>query len=203
MAVPGYVDDGNYTKAQQNGAPEITFPFQRYGDTKTFVAKVPMCVDVDSYIPQQPMTQRWFRNLGLAYLIDYEGPQEVRQRLMYYSLIFGNVPQTRIVYGSTTFAIQSRTNDPDGSNARISSIVSVYDAETVYEYSLKPLPQIFQSRLSVDASGEVVQVGDSSSVDSANRKLAFNTTSETYGGKIFQRMSVFALITNVKKLYAP
>lgn len=201
---PGIVDDGDYTKAQQNGAPQISFPYLKFGDNKTFIAKIPMVVDVSYYQPRQPMTQRWFPNLGRAYLIDYEGPQETPQRLMYYNEIYGNVPQTRIEYGSTTFKQQDSAYDEDGANARITAVVDVFDAEHVFEYSIgKPLPQIFWTQLTVSPRGIVVEVGNSTTVNTLNRMLSQNTTSRVYGGKIFERLSVFALVTRPKKLIGP
>lgn len=205
--VPGVVNDGDFSKAQQDGSPEYSFPFAERGDNKTFVAKVTFRVDVNSYRPPIAMSQRMFPGLGRGYMLDFDQPQMVGQQLLSYGVYFGNVPQRSEVNGSTTYGVQKPIAAQEyGQNASIVQYNDTFDALIVYEYSLwQPLTQLFYARYMLapfslapdnyDAlyiAGSTGYVGNTP--DGMALFLAQNSTSKLYRGRIFERMSIYAKI---------
>lgn len=209
MAVPAIVNDGDFTTPRQNGAPEPDFPFSYRGDFKTFVAKVTMRVDVDSYKVPQQMAQRWFPGLGRGYLVDFTSPNMVGQRVLEYNLVYASVPLDSTEYNSATYSAQLWSPPlVEGGDYSITTATDTYDAQFVYEYSIfKPLPQIlytrlvlipapatatFPGQLIIQVQGSPVFARQSSGVvDVPGRALARNTTSKIWKGRIYERLSVY------------
>lgn len=203
---PAIVDDGNLSIAQQDGAPEYSFPFAYRGDNKTFVAKVTFRVDVDSFVPPIAMSQRMFPNLGRGYMLDFDQPQMVGQQLLSYGVYYGNVPQTGIEYESVTYTIQKPTINDYGTDSTINGYSDIFDGYTLYEYSLfRPLPQLFYAHFLLAPFGpppdnfQAVYIAGNTAYSGSNpdgtyNALAENTTSKIYRGRIFVRMSKYARI---------
>lgn len=208
---PAIVDDGNFTLAQQSGAPEYSFPFARRGDNKTFVAKVTMVVDVDSYVPPISMSQRMFPNLGRGYMLDFDEPQMKGQRLLTYGVYYGNVPCIPgIEYGSTTYTYQRLIQAPSGSDSSIIGYSDLFDAVIFTEYSIfRPLPQLFylhyilapfnpptETFQAIFQAGFILYGGPASEqLPGQLLALSQNSIGAIYRGRIFQRQTIWARLT--------
>lgn len=191
---PAIVNDGNFNVATQNGAPVPNFPFAYRGDTKSFVAKVTMRIDVNAYQVPIPMSQRWFPGLGRGYLVDFDQPSSVGQQLIEYGLLYASVPITKSEYGSCIATVyQPTVNQPD-ENSFLTQYTDTFDAVRLYEYSVfNPLEQLLAPRMflqSVLGVDRLLITGDINPL-SQGLTLAQNTTSKIYLGRIYERESVF------------
>ena len=204
---PGYVDDGDFSTPQQNGAPEYSFPFAYRGDNRTFVAKVMYRVDVDHYNTPEPMAQKWFPGLGKGYMVDFDQPSMVGQRLLEYGLYFASVPITGTELGTVNYTFYTRAVVPEyGVDASFTSYNDTFDADYVYEYSInQPLPQLYYARFilqpydpptanfsAIFLIGTVGLVG--TDPNGASKFLAQNSTSKIYKGGIYERLSIYAKV---------
>lgn len=203
MAVPGTINDGDFTIARQNGSPSVSFPFYDKGDKSHFVYRRPMRVDADYYDQPEPMSQRWFP-LGRGYLVDIEPPTDQGQRLVDYTEIYANVPATRRELGNATWTAQLVVlSDPP----TINSYTDNYDAAYQYEYSIfTPLPRLVAPRAiqttATDGTPTVIFVGDYTPLSGGTEVLAQNSTSRIYMGLIYERLSI-RVITNSSTLFVP
>lgn len=191
--VPAIVTDGDLSVAVQNGAPVPNFPFAYRGDTKTFVAKVTMRVDVNDYKVPVPMSQRWFPGLGRGYLVDFDQPSAVGQQLIEYGELYASVPLTGVEYGSATTTLYQAVVAPPDQNSTLTQYSDTFDALRLFEYSIfKPLPELIAPRLFLQSVGgfdRILQTGDTNPL-SNGKILAQNTTTRLYAGKIYERLSV-------------
>ncbi len=206
MSVPAIVNDGNFSIAQQDGAPEYSFPFAYRGDNKTFLAKVTYRVDINSFTPPISMSQRMFPNMGRGYMLDFDAPVMVGQELLSYGVYYGNVPQKGREYESVTYNIQKPTLNDYGTDSTITGYSDIFDGYSDFEYSLfRPLPQLFYAHYILAPFGPppdnflVPYIAGNTAYSGSNpdgtyNALSENTTSKIYRGRIFERRSRYAII---------
>lgn len=198
--VPGYVNDGDFTIAQQNGAPVYSFPFAENGDMNTAVVNVSMRAAVEDYEPPVPMTSRWFDNLGECYLVNFTNPRMNGQGLLDWEENYANLPITRREFEPVTYTAQQFIG------GTLTSFTDTYDGIIVYEYSLfQPLPQLRYARMIVvNAIGTpTVQIVGDPIPAVPGLALASNSTSKRWMGEIYERKSPLVNFTFPQNLLTP
>lgn len=190
MSVPLRVDDGVFTVALQDGAPEFSYPFADKGDSQTFIAHVKKRIHTDSYRKPTLMQRQTF-NLGNAYLVDPGEPRYVGCGLLEWVERYASVPITRTEYGSTVYTQQllSRDSSVLPITWSVEEYSAIRDAKFVYEYSLnKPLATKIAPRW-ITLGAIVVGLGGIGQLTFNQDVLAEDTTSEIWLAKIYCRRS--------------
>lgn len=190
MSVPNRIDDGDFTRAQQNGEYSQEQPFASKGDFYTTLYSVPMRVDTRFYNPNPKSSQRQFPR-GVCYLVDIESQQQVaNSQLTDYIEIYATLPPSRPEYQSVTWdADIIRVVD----NVKVGTFTGVVDGLVLYEYSLgSPLPALFRAYRDDSIGLRIPGSGPQGRNPTyQGRILAENSTSENWMGDIFVRKSVY------------
>jgi len=212
MPVPGLVNDGNFTVAQQNGATTYDFPFaETRNDFKTFIARRVMRVEDAYYTRPFPMTQRGFTRLGSGYLVGISNPQIVEgTNLFEYTETYASLPQQHIIPGTATAQIQqiiNLTDDPENPRWAPVPVNDSFDAVFYYDWSIgDTLPPIFRTKLVQYPYGisNALQFGLDITTPPANGLyLAQNSTSARWMGEIYYRETVYVKPPPIKKWKPP
>lgn len=212
--VPGYVSDGDFKIARQNGAASFTQPFaSSRNDFSTFIARRTMRVEDGYYANPVPMSQFNFGQRGIGYLVDVESPSAIDgSNLLEYAEVYASLPPTHRDYGTATASIQIpyklvSPDDPEVFGWQMLNLNDSFDAVFVYEYSLNaPLPALLRTRL-VQIKGSITQFDAAFMQAGFTWKkppvdglyLAQNSTSFRWMGGIFCRESIYVTAPPVTK----
>jgi len=202
MAVPIFVDDGNYRIAQQDGYYSVQRPFADKGDIDTFVIPVPMVVDPQYFKLPKPMSQRRFP-WGVGYLVNIGDQRPIQgHRLWEYDLIYASVPKSRTEVGSVTATVNIINFD---NNTILATYTDVFDAQIRYDYQiLTPPPKLIapQGNASFTVSTNSGAPGWALTVPGQAPILAANSTSSIYMGQIYERKAFYFEVPNITQLPA-
>jgi len=182
MSVPKYYSDGDYSKPQQHGQLEVSFPFNEKNDPDSFEVLITYRVDKGS-MPRPRMMQRLRTQYGDCYLVAQSDARSVGNGILEYTRTYASVPKKRTEYTTITHSRQEIIN-----GALIETQETV-PAAVVYEFSLRPLRQIDAPKV-VMVDGVPLTWGDFGVFVPGKYYLAEDTEIGFYKGEIFFRKSI-------------
>jgi hypothetical protein len=162
MSVPSFIDDGNFSTAQQNGPGWWTLPFMNRGDSRTFEFHAKFRQSAASYVPYEnqlagvlntppPLIVRenpqWIQTArGKAYLVEESETSDVGCGILEFTRTYAGLPETRTEPSSIVYPFQfikeGGTEGPE-----VAEMPIPVQAFMVFEYSLQPLPVIRAPRV--------------------------------------------------------
>lgn len=195
MAQPAYINDGNFTRAEQNGPDEWRTPFSDRGDFLTFEVMKRYRVD-QAYYKRGRSMEKIRTNKGYAYLVEEGEAVESGPGLLDFVRVYSALPNKRIEGTSIIYSVQFVSTQltyewlepPD--TPTISELPITMSAEVEYEYFLtKPKPLI-APRVTA-AFGRLIIIGGWGTFTAGDRVLAEDSEVDIYKGGIYVRRSVY------------
>lgn len=164
MSVPSFIDDGNFSTAQQNGPGWWTLPFMNRGDSRTFEFHAKFRQSAASYVPYEnqmagvlntppPLIVRenpqWIQTArGKAYLVEESETTDVGCGILEFTRTYAGLPEARTEFSSIVYPFQFPSNSASydwtvpPAGPEVAELPIRVQASIVFEYSLTPLPVI-------------------------------------------------------------
>ncbi len=193
--VPAYIQDGNFTIAQQNGSNAYSLPFYDVGDGKSFEVRQRWRVAAVSF-RSPPMMQRVnFQGFGNAYLVGCSDPEPVDNGLVEYELTYASVPMTRttgtsIVYPMQFYSASGLYDWTQPPTITISEVQYSTAAEVDWEYSIGRPQPLLAPRIEV-IFGALFNFNNWGNFKLGQRVLAQDAVIDIYKGGLYYRRSVW------------
>lgn len=170
----------------------MEFPFAHEGDLSAWIYTLKYRIDQSKFRARSPMT-RVSTPLGTGYLVAGEDAEPIGSGLVEWYRIVASVPRSRTVPGGqTSLTVQKliTTTEVD-TGAKFYSIdeYSFQRAATVtWEYSLRPIRQLYAPRVIVSGTGvNYYTVGGWGSFRANQNVLSQDSEHSLYMGKIYCR----------------
>lgn len=184
MAVPIIVNDGNFSRAEQNGADEITLPFSDEGDNTSWEVRRKLRVDQASYRRGISMSQEMHR-FGRMYLVEESNPNAIGGGLVEYEQIWSCLPKTRVVPSSTIYSLQGLV---DGS---ITEWPLTMACEIQWEYFIGNFPSPIQAPRLIKIGEFIFAYARWGTFSLGQRIPAEDSEVGVHKGKIFYRKTIY------------
>lgn len=210
MAVPNFIDDGNWSLLQRSEGGDIEFPFSEVGDNETWKQNLHYKIHRSAYRPRKSMTKVQ-GDLGFGYLTKLGDLSDCGCGLVEWKDRICSLPSSRIEPGTFSYTLQwwrvtAETNvDPSkyfyDTNFDIEEQTFTVSADVQYEYflNIQP-PPLIKPRVFL-LFGFLQTIGGTPIL--GNRLVAEDSQVSIYEGRIFERRTVYVKVNNVGQPVLP